>query len=79
MTAEGFIKEKEIQFEKPLSDWNRTAIKKAINEFAEAYHQEKINEASVAVPEGNLCHHNYVEINSSVRYMECSKCGNVLV
>lgn len=34
---------------------------------------------SVVVPKGTLCEHDCVEINSSVRYMECNKCGDVLV
>ena len=42
MNAESFIKQKEITWDKPFSHWNRTAFKKALNEFAEIQ-KEAIN------------------------------------
>lgn len=55
-----------------------------IEEMDEIIHEaqtfvKKFDIANVVVPKGTLCEHDYVEINSSVRYMECSKCGDVLV
>ena len=42
MNAERFIKQKEITWDNPFSNWNRTAFKKALNEFAEIQ-KEAIN------------------------------------
>ena len=50
MNAESFIKEKEITWGKPFSNWNRTAFKKALNEFADKHHNEQLLIQSVVKP-----------------------------
>lgn len=39
---ERFIKQKEITWDKPFNEWNRTALKKALNEFAGQYHTKQL-------------------------------------